>query len=101
MFGVGRKRIYTSITGKLYDAGKKPTKAEHLEKETQDLLAKKQRLMDPKKQIGEEKVHSPDDKGQDTIDPAMPELEDDKDITPKKKFCFKKPTSKFSPKKYF
>ena len=78
----------------------KPTKAEGLEKETQNLLAKKQRLTDPKKDTGEEKVHSPVDKGQDTIDPVMPELEDDEDIT-LKKFHFKKPTSKFSLKKYF
>ena len=42
MFGVERKQFYTSIMGKLYDPGKKPTKTEHLEMETQDITAKKQ-----------------------------------------------------------
>ena len=94
MFGVERKWFYTSITGKLYGAGKKPTKVEHLEKETQDQMARKQRLTDPKKDTGDENVHNPENKGQDTINPDRPELEDIEETTPKKKFKFKKPTPK-------
>ena len=46
MFGVERKKIFTSITGHTYDAGKNLTKAEKKEQETCDLDWKKQKLME-------------------------------------------------------
>ena len=45
MFGVERKKFYTSITGHTYDAGKKLTKAENKKQEACDLDLKKQKLM--------------------------------------------------------
>ena len=45
MFGVERKKFYTSITGCTYDVGKKLTKAEKKEQEARDLDLKKQKLM--------------------------------------------------------
>ena len=45
MFGVERKKFFTSVTGRTYDAGKKLTKAENKEWETRDLDWKKQKLM--------------------------------------------------------
>ena len=45
MFGVERKKFYTSITGHTYDVGKKLMKAEKKEWEACDLDLKKQKLM--------------------------------------------------------
>ena len=44
LFLVELKKFYTSILGRTYDAGKKPTKAERCEKEAKELKAKKQKL---------------------------------------------------------
>ena len=46
MFGVERKKFFTSVTGHTYDVGKKLTKAEKKDQETHDLDQKKQKLME-------------------------------------------------------
>ena len=46
MFGVERKKFFTSITGHTHDVGKKLMKAEKKEWETHDLDQKKQKMME-------------------------------------------------------
>ena len=90
MFGVERKKFYTSITGHTYDAGKKLTKAEKKEPEAHDLDLKKQKLMKqgtkPEKQETksddkEPQEENPQDKSMGDSD-DMPMLISDED-TPK------------------
>ena len=90
MFGVERKKFYTSITGCTYDAGKKLTKAEKKEWEAHDLDLKKQKLMKqrikPEKQQtkGDEKEpqeENPEEKSTGDSDdmPMLISNEDDQD----------------------
>ena len=44
IFQVERKKFFTSVTGRTYDANKKFTKTEKKEKELQELKFKKERL---------------------------------------------------------
>ena len=44
LFLVEWEKFYTSISGRTYDAGKKPTKAERHEKEAKEFKARKQKL---------------------------------------------------------
>ena len=89
MFGVERKKFFTSITGRTYDVGKKLTKAEKKGRETCDLDQKKQKLMEqktkPEKQETksddkEQKKENPQDKStSDSDDMLMLISEDDQD----------------------
>ena len=87
MFGVERKKFYTSVTGHTYDAGKKLTKAEKKEWETPDLDWKKQKLMgqetkpkklETKSDDKEPQEENPQDKSTSDSD-DMPMLISDKD----------------------
>ena len=78
LFQVERKKFFTSIMGREYDPGKKPTKSEKLKPS-------------PKKATSTEKQTEEPQPSQSTtseIDPEMPPLED---IRPKKKLRFKDP----------
>ena len=101
MFGVERKKFYTSISGCTYDASKKLPKAEK-EQEAHDLDLKKQKLM--KQGIQQEKQKTmpekepqekatPDTTEMDTM-PPLEDIDDDDDDNngAKKKFKLKKPT---------
>ena len=101
MFGVERKKFYTSITGCTYDTGKKLTKAEKKEWEACDLDLKKQKLMKQgiksEKQKTTPKKEPPEKVTPDTteIDTMLPQEDiDNDDNGAKKKFKFKKPTPK-------
>ena len=77
LFQVERKKFFTSITGREYEAGKKQTKAEK---------TKMAGTTDKEKTTpGQEESQQPAAK---EVDPKMPPLED---IRPKKKFRFKDP----------
>ena len=60
MFGVERKKFFTSITSHTYDAGKKLTKAEKKEWETHDLDQKKQKLMEQETKPEKQETKSDD-----------------------------------------
>ena len=60
MFGVERKKFFTSITSHTYDVGKKLTKAEKKEWETHDLDQKKQKLMEQETKPGKQETKSND-----------------------------------------
>ena len=78
LFQVERKKIFTSIPGREYDPGKKPTKSEKL-------------ITSPKKDTSTEKQAEEPQPSQSTtteVDPEMPPLED---IRPKRKLRFKDP----------
>ena len=78
LFQVERKKFFTSITGREYDPGKKPTKSEKLKPS-------------PKKATSTEKQAEEPQPSQSTtaeVDPKMPPLED---VRPKKKLRFKDP----------
>ena len=78
LFQVERKKYFTSITGREYDPGKKPTKSEKLK-------------TSPKKDTSTKKQTEEPQPSQSTTsegDPEMPPLED---IRPKKKLRFKDP----------
>ena len=82
LFQVKRKRFFTSITGREYDPGRKPTKSEKL------------KTSPTKKDTSTEKHTEEPQPCQPTtteVDPKMPPLED---IRPKKKPRFKDPDSK-------
>ena len=57
LFLVKQKKFYTSISGRTYDADKKPTKAEKHEKEAKEIEARKQKLRagQPSKEDKQEK----------------------------------------------
>ena len=79
LFQVERKKFFTSITGREYEAGKKQTKAEKTK--MAETTAKE------KATPGQEE---PQPTAATEVDPEMPPLED---IRPKKKFRFKDPES--------
>ena len=67
MFGVEKKKFYTSITGHTYDAGKKLVKAEKKEQEAHDLDLKKQKLMKQGTKPGKQETKSNDKEPQEEI----------------------------------
>ena len=78
LFQVERKKFFTSITGREYDPGEKPTKSEKLKPS-------------PKKDTSTKKQTEEQQPSQSTTseeDTEMPPLED---IIPKKKLRFKDP----------
>ena len=83
LFQVKRKKFFTSITGREYEAGKKQTKAE------------KTKLAETSKEKTTSGQEEPKPTATTEVDPKMPPLED---IRPKKKFRFKDPDSKHFPK---
>ena len=83
LFQVERKKFFTSITGREYEAGKKQTKAE------------KTKLAETSKEKTTSGQEEPQPNATTEVDPKMPPLED---IRPKKKFRFKDPDSKHFPK---
>ena len=78
MFGVERKKFYTSVTGHTYDVGKKLMKAEKKEWEARDLDLKKQKLMKqgvkPEKQ--ETKDNDKESKGENPQEKSMGDSND-------------------------
>ena len=107
MFGVERKKFYTSVTGHTYDVGKKLMKAEKKEWKAHDLDLKKQKLMKqgtkPEKQETksndkEPQEENPQDKGMgDSDDMQMLVSDEDDQDNPqqgaiKKQFFGKKTT---------
>ena len=78
MFGVERKKFYTSVTGHTYDAGKKLTKAEKKDWGACDLDLKKQKLMKqgtkPEKQ--EAKSNNKEPQEQNPQDKSMGDSDD-------------------------
>ena len=87
MFGVERKKFFTSIMGGTYDASKKLTKAEKWEQETHEMELKKQKLQGQmskveKQQPEKEKTaNQPQQESNDNDD--MPMLvSDDEDPNP-------------------
>ena len=81
LFQVKRKKFFTSITGRKYDPGKKPTKSEKLKTSP----TKK----DKSTEKHADELQSSQQPAATEVDPKMPPLED---ITPKK-FRFKAPDS--------
>ena len=65
MFGVERKKFFTSVTSQTYDVGKKLTKAEKKEWETCDLDQKKQKLMEQETKPEKQETKSNDKKPQE------------------------------------
>ena len=75
LFLVERKEFYTSISGRTYDAGKKPTKAEKCKKEAKELEARKQKLKAGQLSKEDKQEKEKEDAPMDTD--KMPELESD------------------------
>ena len=101
MFLVERKKFFTLVTGRTYDAGKKLTKAKKKEKEAKELELKKQKLKrKTPKEVKQEKEKEEPAKVDTTMegDEDMPMLiSDDEQDSPgqgvkKKRFIGKKPT---------
>ena len=88
LFQVERKKFFTSVTGREYDPGKKPTKAEKLKTSSQEGKAEQ------KMPVAEKDHPTPTPE----VDPQMPSLEDVTPATPKKKFRFKAPDPTTRPK---
>ena len=82
LFQVKRKKFFTSIRGRKYDPGKKPTKSEKLK--TSPIKKDKSTEKHADKPQPSQKPAATE------VDPEMPALED---IQPKKKFRFKDPGS--------
>ena len=79
MFGVERKKFFTSITSCTYDVGKKLTKAENKEQETHDLDQKKQKLMEQETKPEKQETKS-DDKEPQEENPQDKSTSDSNDI---------------------
>ena len=101
LFSIECKKFFTSVTGRTYDAGKKPTKAEKKEKAAKETELKKQKLEKrghPSRTVKQEKEKEEPAKTNVNIpgDEDKPMLiSDDDDVSDKegaeKKFTFKKP----------
>ena len=79
MFGVERKKFFTSITRCTYDAGIKLTKAEKKEQETHDLDWKKQKLMEQETKPEKQETKS-DDKEPQEENPQDKSMSDNDDM---------------------
>ena len=79
MFGVERKKFYTSVTGCTYDAGKKLMKEEKKEWETCDLDWKKQKLMEQETKPEKQETKS-DDKEPQEENPQDKSMSDSDDM---------------------
>ena len=79
MFGVERKKFFTSVTSHTYDVGKKLTKAEKKEWEACDLDWKKQKLMEQETKPDKQETKS-DDKEPQKENPQNKSTSDSNDM---------------------